>query len=170
MRKEKRFLDEFRESKKVFCSTAFYLKIPDPPIFKGMKTRFNVERPFDVIMIWKGKTFTIEAKWHDRLNKTKTKFAPWSFDKVASHQIENLLEAKQNGAYAYILVNIRYTKQIPKTNFVACIEIDEFLKLKKNYGRKSIEWWVLRDQFLCLQRVKVEGVKGKYWNINELVD
>lgn len=42
---------------------AFFHKIPDLPHYKGQKTRFDIEKPFDAFAIWDGVPMAIEGKY-----------------------------------------------------------------------------------------------------------
>jgi penicillin-binding protein-related factor A (putative recombinase) len=155
---ESKFLTEIINSREIICPGAFFYKIPDPPIFKGSKTRFNVQRPYDLEVAWAGKLLAVEAKVH-RVHTA------WPISKVAEHQIENLKCNKVNGKDAYVVINVRYGLGKSRVNFAAIIDIDEIIELKKE-NKKSITVSELRE-YRTMQWQKSNGVY--IWNLFALL-
>jgi len=94
-KKESTFSGELKKS----CEELgiFYYKIPDA---YGM-ARFAPQKPFDAIMIHKGKVYCIE-------NKIQTKKSAFALNRIKPHQIEGLQRAQNSGAISYILINYRF--------------------------------------------------------------
>lgn len=75
-------------------SGGFWYKIPDTLGVGNVK-------PFDVIALYAGTTYAIEAKLH----KTHTAFP---LSKIEPHQIMNLRMAARNGAISTVLIGVRF--------------------------------------------------------------
>jgi hypothetical protein len=61
VRPESKFLTRVKKSFEVVG--AFFYKIPDLPHYKGQKTRFDIEKPFDAFAMWAGVGMAIEGKY-----------------------------------------------------------------------------------------------------------
>lgn len=112
---------------------AFYYK-PTDVGFQGRQSRFMVQRPFDIMMLWQGQFLAIEAK----LLKNELSF---SFDSVKEHQLENLICVDHNAGYAYIAIHIWKPREISRIFFV---EINDFLHWKETVEGR-IKWHELES-------------------------
>lgn len=80
---------------------AFFYKIADLPHFTGMKTRFDIAKPFDAIAIFNGKAVAIEAK-------SLRKYQAFGIRHLRDCQVKALDEVvDEGGGIAIVCVNIR---------------------------------------------------------------
>lgn len=98
---EQVFTTEVKHSVEYYYKNAFWLKIPDLPVFKGSKTRFAPQKPFDFMLAYKGNLIAVEAKVHK-------KHTAWPLSSVKDHQIEGLLSIGDNGFKSYVMLNVRF--------------------------------------------------------------
>lgn len=155
---EQKLRSELLKSQRIFMPDAFFYKIPDIPIFADSKFRFAPEKPFDLILIWKGKTIVIETKVHK-------KETAWPMSKVKDCQIEGLLQCNRNGVDAYIMINVRIGLGKNRVNFCALLSIEEFMKYKKK--QKSIKVEILQAMKTLTWQKFEEG--EYYWNVDKLI-
>lgn len=134
--------------------------------------RFTPPKPFDGFMIHKGRPFCLEFK----MVKKKEAFP---FNKVADHQIEELLRCQKAGGVGLLLINYRFeyyghtkdSSKIMKKKFnrVIILEIGAFLELKNALDRKSLPIENLRS-FEYIIRIPNPNGKGRIWDMGKLVE
>lgn len=171
MPKEITFAREFAASCKELKIA--YWKIPDsfPPADRS-QMRFIPPKPFDGFMIHKGRPICVEFK----MVKKKEAFP---FNKVADHQVENLLKAKNALGFGLLIINYRYEYYehgkdekilTKKVNVAFIIEIEAFLHWKIVLkDRKSIPF----DNMITLDRITRipnPNGKGRIWDIEKMVN
>lgn len=145
--KESHFSTELRKS----CEAQgiFYYKIPDA---FGMQ-RFSPKKPFDAIIIYRGKTICIENK----LDKSVNSF---NFNKIKGHQYEGLQKAKDSGAECFFFINHRNKK----TNKIYITDVKRIQELSKDLP--SIQYGWLADYcWAVLEKIKNPNGKGRIWDI-----
>lgn len=96
--RERNFLTELKNS---FAKhNVFWFKIPDSPIYKGMKTRFTGAKPFDSFLVYSGVPVAIEAKY-------LSDFKSFGLKQLQPSQIENLERFENAGGVSFIFLNVR---------------------------------------------------------------
>lgn len=96
-KKEKEFLTTLGHSARAMG--AFFHKIGDAPHMGG-GARFDIKKPFDVLMIWKGIPVGIEAKY-------LPDYGAFGMSSLRPNQVEGLDAARAAGAAAFVILNIR---------------------------------------------------------------
>jgi len=96
--KEAHVNTEWKNSLKAYGAWAY--KIADMPHFTGMKTRFDVEKPCDIVGGYKGIFFGIEGKMIK-------KYESFGLKNMRPSQIKNLNEMVTKGNRAFVFLNIR---------------------------------------------------------------
>ena len=139
------------------------VKVPDMPKTAG--ARFLPPRPYDIYVVWNGRFYAMELK-------LKTDLGGFPFKEATEWQINNLKEAKENGAESLIIINYRVQKisdkQRIKNDFlpkgrlsiVFIFTIDEFIDMDKNFYSKSIPVKMLFEP-----RVRTIQKIVDYWDI-----
>jgi len=164
--REKIFQDEWRDSWRFHHPGCHIIKIPDMP--RAADQRFNPVKPYDFYAIYQDRFFAMELK-------LKTQLEGFSFKDVTEGQLNNLKEAKENGACSLIVINYRIQKisdrQRKKNDFlpegrlniVFIFDIDLFMDLDKRIYSKSIPVKMLFEPWVR----KMQKV-GDYWDIPSL--
>ena len=125
-----------------------YNKIPDQ-VFNP-NARFNPEKDYDAYITYKGCFTAMEYKLH----KTSNAFP---LSKVTLIQRSALLEARESGCHAYVIICVRYGN-VRRTFFIM---IEEFLSYCKTNDRKSMPINDMENY----PEIKWLG-KG-YWELND---
>jgi len=165
--RESHFQGEWKDSWRHHYPKCHIVKIPDMP--KSAAARFIPLKPYDFYAILNGKSYVMELK-------LETKLGGFPFQDVTEWQVNNLLEAKENGALAYIIINYRTSKLTPrqqkkhglqssKLNVVFAIEAETFDLLDKISPSKSIPFDMLMNGDSLLRIYK----NGDYWDIPALI-
>ncbi len=123
---------------------AFWYKIPDQPVFAGMKTRFNVPKPFDGIMVYKGQSIAIEAKY-------MPDYGAFGVQVLTESQRQGLREFCSAGGTSYVFLNIRRKankeKNLERLNRLLIFKYLELFQYSKSE---------------LLQRPYAKGAHGKF--------
>ena len=167
--RESHFQGEWKDSWRHHYPKCHIVKIPDMP--KSAAARFIPLKPYDFYAILNGKSYVMELK-------LKTKLGGFPFKDVTEWQVSNLLEAKKNGALAYIVINYRVANLTPrqqkshglqksKINVVFVIDAENFDFLDRISPAKSITFEMLMDMNgdSLLRMYK----DGDYWDIPALI-
>ena len=167
--REKIFQDEWRDSWRHYCPGCHIIKIPDMP--RSSNARFDPVKPYDFYAMQDGWFYAMELK-------LKTQLEAFSFKSVREGQVNNLVEAADNGAQAIIAINYRIQsisdKQrknnsplLPKgrLNTVFIFSIQEFTDLDKALYTKSIPVYMLLGAGVSRVHKSVSG----YWDIRPLL-
>lgn len=164
--REKIFHDEWRDSWRFHHPGCHIIKIPDMP--RAADARFNPIKPYDFYAMRGGRFYAMELK-------LKTQLESFPFKDVKEGQVNNLKEAKENGACSLIVINYRIQKIsdrqrkkndfLPKgrLNIVFMFEIDEFIDMDKNFYSKSIPVKMLFEPWVR----KMQKV-GDHWDVPSL--
>ena len=166
--RESYFQGEWIDSWRHHFSGCHIQKLPDA--VKSAKSRFIPAKPYDIYALFQGRFYAMELK-------LKTKLGGFSFEGVTEWQINNLLEAKENGALSYVVINYRVNKISPrqqKTNGITdkrinkafLIDITSFMTLDKTSSSKSIPFRsFIECKNLFLQVEKV----GDFWDVSKIM-
>jgi len=166
IRNSTHFQSEWIESWRSYYPGCHVVKIPDA--IKSAASRFIPPKPYDIYVMVDHAFLAMELK-------LKTRLGGFSFKEVTEWQVNNLLEAKNNGAISYVVINYRasvterqqkkYGLQGKRFNAVFVIEIDNFNYFDKNLPSKSIpfEWFL--DNENCIRLDWIDG----HWNVPMLV-
>ncbi len=132
-KKEQAFLIELKNSFQK--AKAFWYKIPDSPIYKGMQTKFTGAKPFDSFMIYKGVPVAIEAKYI-------SDYKSFGMKQLQPSQIQNLEAFENAGGKSYIFLNVR-RRANPEcfesyVNALLIFPWCEFKKRKKPYSKSDL--------------------------------
>ena len=108
----------------------WYYKIPDAPI----NMRFQIEKPFDSILVRDGKFIAIEGK-------ALKKFEAFGMRHLRPSQIKNLEAITKQGARGYVFLNIRVSSNpvegVKRENRLLIWEWEEFKRATKNGSIKQ---------------------------------
>lgn len=132
-KKEQAFLIELKNSFQK--AKAFWFKIPDSPIYKGMQTKFTGAKPFDAILVYNGVPVAIEAKY-------LSDFKAFGMRQLQTSQIQNLEAFENAGGQSYLFLNVR-RKANPEcfesyVNALLIFPWSEFKKRKKAYSKDEL--------------------------------
>lgn len=160
--RESYFQAEWRASWLHHHPACHYVKIPDT--IRTNEARFAPPKPYDCFAIFQGKTYCMELK-------LMTKLRAFPFKAVTDGQVNNLLEAHQNGAVAFIAINYRikmtdkqkekYETKKQHFNHVFIIPIEEFMELDEEISYKSLAF----DTLITDSRITNMPRKNKHWHI-----
>jgi hypothetical protein len=146
-RKESRFLSELRLT---FINeyNCFWYKIPDLPVYAGMKTRFNVSKPFDAVLLAQGKPIAIEAKY-------LADYGSFGPKNLTASQVEGLCDWQAAGGEAYVFLNIRRKqdkeRNLTRLNRLLIFDWTALRVRTSNYSKQEM-----------LSFPFVEGFKGQF--------
>lgn len=167
---------ELRDSFNILFANSFWHKFTDFPIGSILTlmrghgipedrifsiVRFNIKRPFDILLIHDGKPVGIEAKM--------VKETSLPFERIKEHQIEALSALNKAGGKGFVVVNF---KGYASANRLFAIDIDSYFKIqhlvlhereKKSFNIRDIEDC---QTILELKRIKVD--KKNIWDITPL--
>lgn len=129
-----------RNSLPLEYSDGWYYKPSDVGMDGSGKSRFMIQRPFDILYYWKNDLLAIEAK----LLKDGKRF---DFNTVKEHQLNNLLQVDKNGGYSYIAIHLWRASKFSKIFF---IEINDFLHWKEE-SESNVTWEEMETNYhVCL--------------------
>lgn len=138
-----------------------YLKVPDVPRYSGSTMRANIPRPFDYIAFCPSSVVGIECKQ----SRNRTSFP---LSNIHAHQIEALCRMEALSHYSYMLINVRLTKNSPRSNEMFALtggEIAYWYYIQTD--RKSIPVDALRSIAVPVPRIKLPS--GRYgWDLRVL--
>lgn len=146
--KEAVFISELMRSFSTY-GDIFMHKITDMPHFKGMKTRFDRKKPFDMIGTIGGIPIAIEAKM---IKKVKG----FGFRDIKPHQIEALNDFHRAGGRSFVFLNVRQPriKDVQKAinslivfNGIGEIQVKQLKKEELEYR---------------MNLIGIKGYKGKF--------
>lgn len=124
-KRERVFLTELRHSFEE--RGAFFFKIADLPHFAGAKFRFDLEKPFDAFLSYRGIPIAIEAK-------TLKSYAAFG-SQIRPSQIKGLDRFVAAGGLGFIFVNIRSGK--PRLNRLLIFDWSK-------WGRDFSDGWTMK--------------------------
>lgn len=123
--KERQFVTELKHSFQKH--DAHFHKIIDMPHFTGQRTRFDIKKPFDILIAYKGTPIAIEAK----IIKKYQAFGA----QIKKHQKEALTEYSKHG-HAFIFLNVRIPR---KTNHLIIFDWAQYSEIFKTRTIKKNE-------------------------------
>ncbi len=141
-KRERGFLTELRHSFEE--NGAFFFKIADMPHFAGSRHRFDLEKPFDAFLCYKGKPIAIEAK-------TLTSYSAFG-SQIRGSQIKGLDAFVKAGGRGFIFLNIRTKK--PYMNRLIIFDWEE-------YGERFKSGWTMKKKELLCQQFR-QGKKKRF--------
>lgn len=141
-KRERVFLTELRHSFEE--RGAFFLKIADLPHFSGAKMRFDLEKPFDAFLSYKGIPIAIEAK-------TLKSYSAFG-SQIRPSQIKGLDKFVAAGGRGFIFVNIRSAR--PRLNRLLIFDWATF-------GRDFSDGWTMKKKELMCEPF-ITGTKGRF--------
>lgn len=113
---------------------AYWYKIPDSPVYKGMGTRFNCPRPFDALCILDGIPIAIEAKFQNS-------FSAFGLKNIRESQFHGLTSFEAAGGKAFVALNI-HIKPVDgraRVNRLILFDWAEFRNLKQNFSTAELK-------------------------------
>lgn len=135
----------------------YYHKIPDPPIFKGAKMRFQPPRPYDCYIVYKGIHYAFEVKLHKGAHA-------FAVDLVTERQIQELLKVQEARGVAGLIIGYR-APGIQTARYVPINWWLEEVYKKSRYDRRKS--FPVGDLIELGYWIKWEG-KG-LWNFEDLL-
>ena len=140
MKREQKFLSDLGRSIK--ADGGFFFKIPDSPNYGEM--RFQIEKPFDVIIFWAGHGIALEGKYLT----TKTVI---NLNCLRKGQIKGLRRSHANGACSYVVVGLKLSNGLERAYFFTWPMVEqktryiaEDLKKVFHIDKRHKEEWDLR--------------------------
>lgn len=120
-------------------------KIPDMPHFAGMRTRFDLAKPFDIIALRNNRFYAIETKM-------LKSYQAFGYRHMRPHQVTSLSAINSFGGNPYVFLNIRQSKpkhinnciifkwgEYPQLEQEGCsIKKPELMKLPVIKGKKGL--------------------------------
>lgn len=141
---EKIFNTELKNS--LVKAGAWAYKIPDFPVGKGSRFRFNPEKPCDIVGVYKGFPFLIESK---QIKEVKN----FPLSRLRKSQISNLNRAQDAGARCLLALNIR----LKSSNTLALFPWPLVKDINHLYGGKIPIEEMLKDS-----RFHIKGKRGLF--------
>lgn len=125
--------------KKSFLSTytpwLHYFKIPDQPKFRGMNTQFDIKKPYDAFLVYRGIHIAIEAKF-------QKDYSAFGMKDLRENQIKGLDDAEMAGGMSFIFLNIKrptdHVKQQKRCNRLLIFPWSEFKAKGKSYFKEEL--------------------------------
>jgi len=112
------------------------------------------QKPADVVFFYDYKWWLLEYKIH----KKSTAFA---FDKVETHQIDNLDRAKRSWNHWYLIINVNIWRK-KWENFTCIFDIRTWQEILKESEKKSIKLDKMKEECnFCIEK------EGGLWNVKE---
>ncbi len=147
-------LREIRNSLIPRYSDLYYYKIPDTnPRFRQLN-RFNPPRPFDVLLVYKGIPYALEAK----LWKTGTSFP---FASLTEPEEQGLADFQGAGGQSIVALGFRQNNQ--RKLYLSPYNIWKEIKLSlERQGRKSLPI----DSLFLLDGYNCQWLKHGKWDID----
>lgn len=168
--RESIFHGEWRDSWRFHHPGCHIIKVPDMP--RSAEARFNPVKPYDFYAMHAGRFYAMELKM-------RTNTGGFPFKDVSESQLNNLQEARENGARSLIVINYRIQKISEKQvkvhpylepgrlNIVFVVEIDLFRDLDRQTYSKSIPLATLFEPFAAHGVIKNKK-DGEFWDIPTL--
>ena len=139
------------------------VKVPDMPKTAG--ARFLPPKPYDIYAMWNGRFYAMELK-------LRTDLGGFPFKEATEWQINNLKEAKENGACAHFVMNYRVSaiseRQRKKIGFdkkrlnrVFFIDVEDLAEVDSSLDSKSVPFKFMLESPLF----KYIEKEGDFWNV-----
>lgn len=140
----------------------WYTKIPDIPRFTGDTFRASIPRPFDYITVSQEGVVAIECKQ----SRNATNFP---LSNIRPQQITEMAHLCSLGLSAYFLINVRLTKQTPRSNRTFAITPEQIIEwYYQQSKRASIPVPHIEQEYIEVPRIKIPNTQKYGWDLRIL--
>lgn len=163
-KREQQFLTDLRSSVNELLPGSWWYKIPDAPRLSKQHEaalhrfklqnpfRFIPGKPFDALMVYRGRSFAFEAKAWDNTRA-------WPITSVSERQVDALTDFQLGGGESFVLLFVS-TDRHPRA---AMIPMRNFCAYLRKSGRRS---WPVEDVLMRYALGRRRGADGPVWSID----
>lgn len=112
-----------------------FFKIPDMPHFKGSGTKFDIKKPYDALVTYRGVSIAIEAKFIKE-------YKSFGIKDLRPNQVDGLEDHERSGGLSFVFLNVRrprsYTSELPPCNELIIFPWSEMRLKEGNYLKKEL--------------------------------